>query len=73
MRTSVPRLRINDPTQKCTEVPYDAVEDCYGAGEQLMRYAAEVGGGNYYFAPTGNQLRTIFLDIAQNLATRLTQ
>jgi hypothetical protein len=41
VRTSVPRLRINDPTQKCTEVPYDPVEDCYGAGEQLMRYAAE--------------------------------
>ena len=73
VRTSVPRLRINDPTQKCTEVPYDAVEDCYGAGEQLMRYAADVGGGKYYFAPTGNQLRAIFLDIAQYLATRLTQ
>jgi hypothetical protein len=38
-----------------------------------MRYAADVGGGKYYFAPTGNQLRAIFLDIAQYLATRLTQ
>jgi Flp pilus assembly protein TadG len=73
VRTSVPRLRINDPTQKCTEVPYDPVEDCYGAGEQLMRYAADVGGGKYYYAPSGNQLRAIFLDIAQYLATRLTQ
>jgi hypothetical protein len=73
VKTSVPRLRINDPTQKCTEVPYDPVEDCYGAGEQLMRYAADVGGGKYYYAPSGNQLRAIFLDIAQYLATRLTQ
>jgi hypothetical protein len=38
-----------------------------------MRYAAEVGRGKYYFAPTGNQLEEIFLDIAQYLATRLTQ
>jgi hypothetical protein len=45
-----------------------------GAGEQYLRYAAEeVGGGNYYFAPSGNQLNEIFLDIARNLATRLTQ
>ena len=44
-----------------------------GAGEQLLLYAAETGGGQYYYAPGGNQLRAIFLDIAQNLATRLTQ
>jgi len=44
-----------------------------GAGEQLLKYAADTGGGKYYYAPGGNQLRDIFLDIAQNLATRLTQ
>lgn len=44
-----------------------------GAGEQLMMYIAEVGRGKYYYSPGGNQLRDIFLDIAQNLATRLTQ
>lgn len=44
-----------------------------GAGEQLLKYAADTGGGKYYYSPGGNQLRAIFLDIAQNLATRLTQ
>jgi hypothetical protein len=48
-------------------------EDCWGAGEQLLNYAADTGRGKYYFAPSGNQLREIFLDIAQNLATRLTK
>jgi hypothetical protein len=38
-----------------------------------LKYAADTGGGKYYYAPGGNQLRDIFLDIAQNLATRLTQ
>jgi hypothetical protein len=49
------------------------VENCYGAGELLMRYAALVGKGKYYFAPSGDQLEQIFLDIAQYLATRLTR
>jgi Flp pilus assembly protein TadG len=73
VRTSVPRAKVSDPTQKCNEVPPDPVADCYGAGELLMKYVADVGRGKYYFAPTGNQLEAIFLDIAQNLATRLTQ
>jgi hypothetical protein len=51
--------------------PFNADGD--GAGEQLLKYAADIGGGKYYYAPGGNQLRDIFLDIAQNLATRLTQ
>jgi len=54
-----------------TSIPIDS--NGWGAGEQLLRYAADVGGGKYYFAPSGNQLRAIFLDIASNLATRLTQ
>lgn len=67
------------------------------AGEQLLRYAANVGAdgfpnpnfpnfqdkclgvpvgqscGNYYFAPTGSQLVSIFEDIASRIFTRLTQ
>lgn len=73
VRTSVPRAKKSDPTVKCSEDPYDPVDDCYGAGELLLQYGADVGRGKYYFAPTGNQLNAIFLDIAQYLATRLTQ
>lgn len=48
-------------------------------GEHLLQYAADPdgdetpAGGEYYYAPTGDQLREIFLDIAKKLATRLTQ
>ncbi len=48
-------------------------------GETFLRYAADPdgdetpAGGEYYYAPTGDQLREIFLDIAKKLATRLTQ
>lgn len=42
-------------------------------GEQLLKYAAGVTGGLYYYAPTGDQLRTIFAKIADNIATRLTR
>jgi hypothetical protein len=86
VKTSVPRARLDvdgNPTGvKCAEddptTPLvneaEPVDNCMGDGEQLLRYAAEeVGGGKYYFAPTGNQLEEIFLDIASNLATRLTQ
>jgi len=76
VRTSVPRARLDangEPTaDKCDSG--EPIANCMGAGEQLLRYAAEeVGGGNYYFAPSGNQLEQIFLDIAGKLATRLTQ
>jgi len=73
VKTSVPRARKSDTTVKCSESPYDPVDDCYGAGELLLQYGADVGRGKYYFAPAGNQLEAIFLDIAQYLATRLTQ
>lgn len=49
------------------------------AGEKLLKYAAEESGGvnanhgKYYFAPTVNQLDQIFRDIAENIATRLSQ
>jgi len=76
VKTSVPRAKLNadglPTTDKCETG--DPVADCMGAGEQLLRYAAEdVGGGKYYYAPTGNQLEDVFLDIARNLATRLTR
>jgi hypothetical protein len=76
VKTSVPRARLDadgyPTTEKCDDD--EPIANCMGDGEQLLRYAAEeVGGGNYYFAPTGNQLEKIFLDIASNLATRLTQ
>jgi Flp pilus assembly protein TadG len=85
VRSSVPRIKLDangNPTGvKCEEDDPgttlinegDPVDACWGAGEQLMRYAAEVGRGKYYYAPTGNQLEEVFLDIAQYLATRLTQ
>ena len=43
------------------------------AGEKLMMYAADAGGGLYFFAPTGNDLRDIFKQIADNIAVRLTR
>ena len=82
VRTSIPRVEF-DLTAKPPIPKLDGgghqidcgtlADDCWGAGEQLLRYAADTGGGKYYYAPSGNQLRDIFLDIAQNLATRLTQ
>jgi hypothetical protein len=47
------------------------------AGESLLKYAAEGANpnnkGEYYFAPTGSQLRAIFVAIANKIATRLTR
>jgi hypothetical protein len=42
-------------------------------GEELMQYAANVTGGLYFNAPSGEQLREIFAEIADNIATRLTR
>jgi hypothetical protein len=48
------------------------------AAEKLLQYAAlDSGGptanhGQYYYAPSTAQLRAIFRDIAENIATRLT-
>jgi hypothetical protein len=41
-------------------------------GEELMEYAATVGAGIYYNAPSGSELRQIFAQIADNIAVRLT-
>ncbi len=42
-------------------------------GETLLQYAAEEGFGVYYFAPDGAELANIFLQIANKIATRITQ
>jgi Flp pilus assembly protein TadG len=42
------------------------------AGQKLLEYAANVGDGNYYFAPNTNQLKRVFQAIAENIAFRLT-
>ena len=42
-------------------------------GEELMKYAAGVGGGLYFPAPDSSELRQIFARIADNIATRLTR
>ncbi|MFH2103185.1 MAG: VWA domain-containing protein [Chloroflexota bacterium] len=43
------------------------------SGQQLLQYAADSGGGLYYFAPSVAQLRDIFQAIAENIAIRLSQ
>jgi hypothetical protein len=49
------------------------INDCDpDAGELLLRYAAEEGDGNYYFAPNANQLKRIFQEIAEKIAFRIT-
>lgn len=42
------------------------------AGEIMLKYAARQGDGDYYFAPTTNQLEQIFVSIAQKIAFRIT-
>jgi hypothetical protein len=44
-----------------------------GSGERLLNYIADIGVGSYYFAPSGSQLHAIFLDIASNIATRISK
>ena len=42
-------------------------------GQTLLQYGAEKGGGIYYAAPDADQLNTIFLAIANKIATRLSR
>lgn len=42
------------------------------AGEILLKYAAKVGDGEYYFAPTATELDQIFRSIAEKIAFRIT-
>jgi len=79
VRTSIPRAEFDVNTGEPILVNGKHVEcstladNCWGSGEQFLRYAADIGGGKYYFAPSGEQLEAIFLNIAQNIGTRLTQ
>ena len=50
-----------------TSIPIDL--NGWGAGEKLLRYAADTGDGVYYFAPSGYQLNEIFLDIYSHLTS----
>ncbi len=43
------------------------------AGLKLLEYAADQGDGNYYYTPNTNQLKRIFITIAENIAFRLTR
>lgn len=45
----------------------------FAPGETFLKYAAKVGGGIYRYAPDGSGLRAIFLEIANKIATKLTQ
>ena len=50
------------------------INDCDpDAGEIMLKYAARQGDGEYYFAPSPNQLRRIFQSIAEKIAFRITQ
>ena len=50
-----------------TSVPIDS--NGWGAGEQLLRYTADMGNGAYYYAPSGEQLDEIFQDIYSHLSS----
>lgn len=51
----------------------ELVVNDYQAGEKLLQYAVDyaVGEGEYYYAPSGAELRIIFEKIASKIATRL--
>jgi hypothetical protein len=42
------------------------------AGELLLKYAAEQGDGEYYFAPNALQLKRVFQQIAEKISFRIT-
>ncbi|HVM73051.1 MAG TPA: pilus assembly protein TadG-related protein [Anaerolineales bacterium] len=42
-------------------------------GPEFLKYAANVGNGLYYAAPTASQLTTIFRSIGSNIAVRLSK
>ncbi len=59
---------------KITERTQNEIDHGYPPpGQTLLQYGAEKGGGIYYAAPNPNQLNTIFLAIANKIATRLSR
>ena len=59
---------------KITERTKNEIDHGYPPpGQTLLQYGADKGGGIYYAAPDANQLNTIFLAIANKIATRLSR
>jgi len=56
----------------CEKVVIDSVAGSVDTGEQFLKYAAAVGNGRYFYSPSGDDLRDIFREIADNIAVRLT-
>lgn len=52
---------------------YEQDNNLPAPAEALLRYAADRGGGEYYSAPTSDDLGEIFLAIANKIATRLSR
>jgi hypothetical protein len=59
--------------QITSKTPYEQTSGLPAPGETLLQYAAEKGSGIYYAAPNATQLQTIFLAIANKIATRLSR
>ena len=60
-------------TQITSMTPYEQTSGKPAPGQTLLEYAAEKGNGIYYAAPNASQLQTIFLAIANKIATRLSR
>jgi len=69
VRTSQPRAQISNPGELCNSD--EPIDNCIGAGEQLLKYAANIGGGVYYFASSGSQLDDIFQGIFSDVFSSL--
>lgn len=52
---------------------YEQANGLPAPAEALLRYAADRGGGEYYSAPSSDDLGEIFLAIANKIATRLSR
>ena len=55
------------------DVTIHAVTFGAGADQDKMKRVAEIGGGDYYHAATGEDLKRIFEEIANNLPTIVVQ
>ena len=53
--------------------PYEIANNFPPPGEALLKYGADKGNGIYYPAPNVAQLNSVFLAIANKIATRLSQ
>lgn len=62
---------IGEGTKITERSQYEIDNDFPAPGEALLIFAAETGGGVYYAVPDASELDTVFLAIANNIATRL--